>query len=515
MVGLDAFLASLKLRMRLITGMALIVGAVALLASLQRSPSFSSEAKVLVKSIPLLSDPMFRAGPVPNMSTEEELMQSTRVVRLVIRRLDSSATEEELGLELQVDVAEPPEAQILVLTYTHSDPAVAQDRVQAFADAYIESRRAGAVAELDRQKRALSMGIASVERRAELLSQEASRTLDAGRSESLRLLVELLRGVVLELRTTLSLPTSEPSVGVVVQDASAPLAIPVPSSAVIGGIGFLIGFAGGIAVAAIGASMDERPRSSAKLELSAGVPVLAAIPHARVRKNRRRDRLISLAAPRSVAAETYRVLGTLLVGHSREAKILLITSAEPREGKSTIGANLAVTLAESGLDVALVDCNPRGPSIHALFLGSEGPGLVHVLAGTTELRAALRSSGTEGLEILTAGTRSPRSAEALASPRLRQVIEELASTVDRVILDGPSLQAGSEALAVALISDAALLVADALIGDADRVSEARHQLQGVGARLVGAVLNNSGEGAAIARASRASSTHPWAMASGS
>ena len=513
MFGLGTFLASLKLKVRLITGMALVIAAVAILASLQRSSSFSSEAKVLVKPIPLLSGPMFRSGAAPNMSTEEELMQSTHVVRLVIRRLDTSASEKQLVLELRVDVAEQPEAQILVLTYTHPDPAVAQQRVQAFADAYIGSRRAGALAELHRQQRALTAGIDSIEQQAELLSQEASRTPDAGRSATLRRLAEMLRGVVLERRTTLSLPTPVPDVGAVVQDASTALSIPVPSSVAIGGIGLLIGFAGGIAVAGISASMDGRPRSAAKLELSARVPVLAAIPHKRVRWNRRRARLISLASPRSVAAETYRVLGTLIEALSGDAKILLVTSAEAREGKSTIAANLAVALAKSGLDVALVDCNPRGPSINSLFASSESSGLVHVLAGTTQLRAALRSSGTERLEILTAGRRSPRSVEALASPRLRGVIEELASTVDFVILDGPSMRTGSDALAVAMISHAALLVADALIGDANRVSDASRQLRGLGARVAGAVLNNSGEGASIARTSLTSSTRPRATAS--
>jgi capsular exopolysaccharide synthesis family protein len=510
---LGNLLAALKLKMRLIAGTALVIAAVAILASLQRSSFFSSEAKVLVKPIPLLSGPMFRSGDAPNMSTEEELMQSTRVVRLVLRRLETAASEKELVLELRVDVAEPPEAQILVLTYSHPDPAVAQQRVQAFADAYIESRRAGALAELHRQQRALTAGIDSIERQAELLSQEASRIPDAGRSATLRRLSEMLRGVVLERRTTLSLPGPEPDVGAVVQDASTPVEIPVPSSVAIGGIGLLFGLAAGIAVAAISVTMDERPESAAKLELSARVPVLAAIPHKRVPRNRRRARLISLASPRSVAAETYRVLGTLIEALSGDAKILLVTSAEAGEGKSTIAANLAVAFAESGLDVALVDCNPRRPSIHSLFASPESPGLVHVLAGTTRLGAALRSSGTERLKILTAGRRSPRSVEALASPRLRGVIEELASTVDFVILDGPSMRTGSDALAVAMIPDAALLVADALIGDADRVSEACQQLRGVGAWVAGAVLNNSGEGASITRTSRTSSTRPRAMAS--
>ena len=512
MVGLGGLLTSLKLRMKLILGMALVIAAVAMLASLQRSPSFSSEAKVLVKPIPPVSGSMFRAGSPPNMSTEEELMQSTRVAHLVIQRLDTSASEQQLVLELQVDVAEPPEAQILVLTYTHPDPDVAQQRVQAFADTYIESRRAEAVAELHRQERALAAGIDSIEQRAELLGREASRTSDAG-SVVLRRLAEMLRGVVLERRTALSLPTPEPDVGAVVQDASASLVVPVPSLAAIGGIAFLIGLAGGIAVVGIGASMDKRPRSAAQLELLAKVPVLAAVPHKRVRRNGRRARLISLASPKSVAAETYRVLGTLIEALSRDAEILLVTSAEAREGKSTTAANLAVALAESGLGVALVDCNPRGPSIHSLFASPEGPGLVHVLAGTTQLRAALKPSGTERLDILTAGRRSSRSVEALASPRLRAVIAGLASTVDFVILDGPSLRSGSDALAVALISDAVLLVADALIGDAESVSDACQQLRGVGARVAGAVLNNSGEGASITKTSRISSPRPQAMAS--
>ncbi len=142
---IGGFVASAGRRATFIVGMALAVAGVALIGSVQRDPSYSSEAKVLVKPDTSISGGS-SADPVPNLATEEELAQSPQIVDRVIRRLGLSATQGELVDQLRVDPAESAGAQILVFTYTHPDPIVARERAQAFADAYVELRRTAALA---------------------------------------------------------------------------------------------------------------------------------------------------------------------------------------------------------------------------------------------------------------------------------------------------------------------------------------------------------------------------------
>ena len=207
-----------------------------------------------------------------------------------------------------------------------------------------------------------------------------------------------------------------------------------------------------------------------------------------------RPRLITRSAPGSTAADAYRILRTMVVPRLRDGPaVLLVTSADTGEGKSTVAANLAVSLAEGDFEVVLVDCNPRRPKIHDLFQVGGAPGLVHVAAGTADLGTALRPSGTDHLKILTAGRRSHRSAEVLASRRMGSVVAGLSSMADFVVLDGPAVSGAPDALALVLVSNAVVFVADALITDTSAVVEARHRLMGVGADLPIAVFNNSPE----------------------
>jgi capsular exopolysaccharide synthesis family protein len=340
------------------------------------------------------------------------------------------------------------------------------------------------------QKRSLLAEIDTIERRATSLAGEARHAADPGLRMSLKVRAKALEGLALDRRTVLSLPTPPPDVASVVQDASAPKAAPVPSPVVVAGIGLLMGLAGAVAITGIGASLDERPRDVDQLAAAAGVPVLASVPTMHF-MGRRRGRLDTLRAPESGAAAAFRTLANLLAARHRDHEVLMVTSADPGEGSSTVAANLAVAMADRGVGVVLVDCDPRHPSVHRLFQVPSTPGLIHVLAGTAELDDVLSSSGVAGLTTLPAGRRTSRSGEALASPRLRQIVRGIARSVDLVILDGPAVRVGYDAMSVALASDTVLLVADALVGDVDQIAASCEQLRGMGAKLVGAVLNHS------------------------
>ena len=216
---------ALRRRSGLILTVALPVAAVAVVASLQRDPSYRSDAVILVRPIPL---PGGSSPSAVNMATEEELVQSPDVVAKVRRTLDGSVSSDELVRELDVARSERENAEVLLLTYVGADPDEARVRVQAFADAYLESRRAQALSAFRANQQALRESIPLLEAQTRSLTRQAASTSDRVRRRSLLQQAGLLQGQVIARETSLTGAHATPDVGSVVQMASAATEVPSP-----------------------------------------------------------------------------------------------------------------------------------------------------------------------------------------------------------------------------------------------------------------------------------------------
>ncbi|MFZ5915755.1 MAG: CpsD/CapB family tyrosine-protein kinase [Chloroflexota bacterium] len=204
--------------------------------------------------------------------------------------------------------------------------------------------------------------------------------------------------------------------------------------------------------------------------------------------------LITITDPRSPASEAYRTLRTNLEFFSLDAPIrtLLVTSPGAEEGKSTVLANLAVTLAQVGKQVILADCDLRRPSQHALFGLDNTTGLTTMMLDEgAQSELPLRQSGVDGLRLLPAGPTPPNPAELLGSRRMKEALTALLEQADLVLLDAPPVLAVTDALVLAVQTDGVLLVVKAGATRRDHVQQARERLERVNARVVGAVLNNA------------------------
>jgi len=205
------------------------------------------------------------------------------------------------------------------------------------------------------------------------------------------------------------------------------------------------------------------------------------------------DSLVTLTDPRSPIAEAYRGLRTNLEFSSLDhpLKTLLVTSAAPEEGKSTILANLAVTIAQAGKRVILVDCDLRRPSLHQIFGVDEELGLTSMVVDDEALAAPpLRETGVPGLQLLSGGPLPPNPSDILGSRRMEEIIRLLADRADMVMFDAPPVIAVTDAVVLASRVDGVLLVISAGKTKREHVQRARDLLNKVNARLVGAVLNN-------------------------
>lgn len=209
--------------------------------------------------------------------------------------------------------------------------------------------------------------------------------------------------------------------------------------------------------------------------------------------NSRHNSLVTLTDPRSPIAEAYRGLRTNLDFSSLDhpLRTLLVTSAAPEEGKSTILANLAVTIAQAGKRVILVDCDLRRPSLHRIFDLDDAHGLTSMVVDEKALAAPpLQETSVPGLQVLPGGPLPPNPAELLGSHRMEEIIGLLADRADIVLFDAPPVIAVTDAVVMASRVDGVLLVISAGKTKREHVQRAKALLDKVNARLVGAVLNN-------------------------
>ena len=191
------------------------------------------------------------------------------------------------------------------------------------------------------------------------------------------------------------------------------------------------------------------------------------------------------------AIEAFRSLRTsILLSASPVPKLLLVTSALPGEGKTTTTVNLGATLTGLGSRVVIVDCDMRRPSCHRSLGVQNSPGFVQCLTGRVALRDALLSvPGVTNLSVIPCGPIPPNPAEILSSPLAGELLRELRTEFDYVLVDSPPLLSVADSRILATLTDAAVLVARAFETPYDIVRRARALLYSADARILGVALN--------------------------
>lgn len=194
--------------------------------------------------------------------------------------------------------------------------------------------------------------------------------------------------------------------------------------------------------------------------------------------------------PRSVISESFRILRTNLQYSSldRKYKVIVITSSNPGEGKTTIATNLALTLAEEEKKVILIDCDLRRPCIHRIFKISNANGLSQVLLGEKNLNTAAINY-KENLTVLTSGYIPPNPSEMLASDKMSKLLDKLREEFDYIILDTPPVLLVADSQIISTKSDGTILVVKSEKTKKVDVRDSVGLLKKVNANIIGTVLN--------------------------
>lgn len=197
---------------------------------------------------------------------------------------------------------------------------------------------------------------------------------------------------------------------------------------------------------------------------------------------------------RSPLAEAYRRLRTsvLLSSPGHAPKTLVVTSCVPSEGKSTTAINLAVTLAQTGARVLVIDGDMRRPTVHSSFGIENRGGLSNILSNemsSVETLALVQKEKSSGIYLLTSGPIPPNPAELVGSEQMRNLLAELAKTFDHIVIDTPPIASFTDGVLLATLADGVILVIHANECSRKVVQRAHQSLQEVRARVLGVVLN--------------------------
>jgi succinoglycan biosynthesis transport protein ExoP len=298
----------------------------------------------------------------------------------------------------------------------------------------------------------------------------------------------------------------------VVDPALAPTSPSRPQKARNISLAFLVGLVGGVGLAIFREYLDNTVKSPDDIESLTGLPSLAVVPslpglnghHGKLSRLAReaaptaalgpRVELLSYVQPKSQISEAFRALRTSLLLSQAEhpPQVILVTSALPREGKTTAAVNLAVTLAQLGDRTLLMDSDLRKPGVRrALNLTiSKEAGLSSYLAGVSTLDEVLIPHPTiSNLTALTTGPVPPSPADLLSSHKMREAITEVRRRFKFVVIDSPPVMAATDAVILSALTDGVLLIVRSGETPKEAFTRTRDLLAAVKCRLLGVVLN--------------------------
>ena len=269
-------------------------------------------------------------------------------------------------------------------------------------------------------------------------------------------------------------------------------------------IAFLLSLVAGIGLAFLLDFLDDTVKSLDDIDRYIHLPALAMIPAGRGGLRIKglpqapagpsdSTALAMIDDVRSPIAESYRHLRTslLLSSAGQPPKKILVTSSQPSEGKTTTAINTAFMLAQTGVEVLIIDCDLRRPRLHTQFEVNNAKGLTTWLSGEKDLDSLLQTCvKTPNLKILTSGPVPPNPAELLGSEEMRRLLGILSERFAHIIIDSPPAISFTDASILSTMVDGVMLVVHGGRSSRAVVRRAKQQLLDVGAHIFGVVLNN-------------------------
>jgi capsular exopolysaccharide synthesis family protein len=266
----------------------------------------------------------------------------------------------------------------------------------------------------------------------------------------------------------------------------------------------VLGLVVGTGLAYLAEVSDKSFRTPAEIRRRLGLPVIGHIPF--IGPDEKAKELVAAGtatldpmlcthySSNSVEAEAYRGVRTALYFNTRGAghQVIQVTSPNASDGKSTLAANMAVSIAQSGKRTVLIDCDFRKPRVHKIFNVPGTVGMASVIAGQATLESAVQQSAVPNLSILPCGPRPANPAELLTSPRFKEVLDAIRTHYDFVLVDTPPLLVVTDPSVVAPRVDGVVMCIRVTKNGRPYAERAKEILGALGANVLGVVVNGFG-----------------------
>jgi polysaccharide biosynthesis transport protein len=475
--GLQVFLRLLWRRKFLIALPVIVVAAAAFFFSREQEPKYTASASLIFRDSGPGAQPLVSAEPEREAATNVRLLQGDLVERRVARALGGS-------IGGTVSVVAEGDSNVITVKATATDPERAARIANTYAREYTEFRRESARRELREEQR---------ETRRELAALD---DIPAGTTDELTLQRErfALRRRLAELAGATPRADAIRPVGL----AQPPSSASSPNSVRNTVLGALVGLILGLVLAGARDRLDRRIRDPQELESVFERPIIGRIPKSRALGKRRKA---ADALPRAEAEAFHSLRANLLYfGADHEHRSVLVTSAEPKEGKTTIAWNLACAASSPGSRVMLIEGDLRRPTLARSIGVGDAQGLTEFLEGEASLDEVVREVAVPSLNhgsdeprtvsVILAGEPPANPLDLLDSERMRELLRTLSETYDLVVIDTPPTSTTADAIPLLSQVGGVIVVGRLAKSGYDSASELSELLTRLQAPTFGVVVNS-------------------------
>ncbi len=417
------------------------------------------------------------------------------------------------GLRTQYQQAERERAELIAEGKGDNHPAVRK------ADEKIVLSRSQLLSEIKNIQGAVARDLSIIERQenGEAALYEGARKkavdlnlkeLEFHRLDRMRAQNEKLYAVLLEQMKEADLRRMMNTNNIRLVDSAQEPKVPIaPHVSTNVGIAVLVGLVIGLALAIVREQLDNTLKTPQDVEQRLGVTFLGLLPEiaeddpagGTKRRSRRRSpattelapELLVHERPTSGIAEAARALRTnlMFMNPDEPYKRLLVTSAAPAEGKTTVAVSIAISLAQGGQKVCIIDCDLRRPRLHRIFDRAGDVGLMNLILGDATLDEVAKETVVPNLYCIPCGPIPPNSADVVSSDKFRRTLDEISARFDRLVLDSPPVIAVTDSAIASTLVDGVVFVVRAFKTSVNLCRSGLRTLQDVDAPIAGAVLN--------------------------
>lgn len=425
-----------------------------------------------------------------------ERLTNRDVLETAISNLGLDITPE--ALERAIEVRLIRQTQLLTLSVEHTNPETASALANEIPAVFAERNLNQQIERYADVKESLAAELGELE--AELSLAESALERETSRRTPDQVAINQANANLLRLRDTYSrlqqsyediriAETRNHSNVIIDERAQAPLSPVRPQVLQNTVIAFLATALAAVGILFVVERLDDTIKSVDEVKQVTGLSMLGTIEQLKIHNPS--EGLVVANEPRSPAAEAYRQIRTNIqfVAVGRQCQTMLVTSANAGDGKTTVTANLATTLAQSGKRVIVVDADLRRPTLADYFGGSDSRGLSNLIIRGREDLSFIQATPVPNLRIITAGRLPPNPAELLGSERMQEIIAWLREQADYVVFDSPPVLAVTDAAVLSQMVDTTLFVVSVGETRASAIKDAVQRLRALDSHIAGTILN--------------------------